>query len=303
MQSVVIENENARVVVRPDLGGGLATFELKLNGQWVPVMRGKQDASWFNDLACYVLAPWSNRIRDARFEWQGLGNLVQLKSDWPDGTAIHGDVKAAAFTILDRSPQSVRLKLIRDGSGEQNWPWKYECIVRYQLDGRRLTASVVVKNTDVRSMPCGLGLHPFFPTQIGNAAATVRVPVAGRYPCEGMMPVAEARDDQLCQSLRDGWKVEGGLDDIFTMRDAETNACIEWPGTVRLRMDANRGCVHAVIYSGESTKSPAFFCVELVTNVNDGFNLLARGWQETDVEVLGPGEEMQLKTVFEFERF
>lgn len=298
MQSVVLENENARVVVRPDLGGGLASFELKLNGQWVSVMRGKPDASWFNELACYVLAPWSNRIRDAKFAWEG--NEIVLESDWEDGTAIHGDVKEAQFEILDRSPQSVRMKAIRSGEDGQNWPWKYECMVRYQLDGLVLSLNVTVKNCDTRAMPCGLGLHPFFVTRLNKATAAVTVPIAMRYACEGMMPVGETQDDELCQALRDGWTVHGGLDDVFSLSEEEFDGEIVWPEVLRLRLKSRGGCGHAVIYSGEAGVEPTFFCLEPVTHVNDGMNLAVQGWKNTGVRVLRPGEEMRLETTFEF---
>ncbi len=301
MQSVVLENENARVVVRPDLGGGLATFELKLKGQWTSVLRGKQDSSWFNELACYVLAPWSNRIRDATLAWEG--REIALQSDWEDGTAIHGDVKEATFKILDRSPQSVRMQTVRDGAKGQNWPWKYECIVRYQLDGMALSLSVTVKNRDTRAMPCGIGLHPFFMTRLAKSAqeaALVRLPVAMKYACEGMMPVGETSDDELCQALRDGWTVHGGLDDVFSLRTDEFDAEIVWPETLRLSLKSRGGCGHAVIYSGEGGVEPAFFCLEPVTHVNDGMNLAVQGWKNTGVRVLRPGENIRLETVFEF---
>lgn len=300
MQCIVLENEQARVAIRPDLGAGITMCDVNIGGKWIAVMRGKRDATWFNDLACYVLAPWSNRIRGSQFAWEG--GEIQLKSDWPDGTAIHGDVKAAKFELLDRSPQSVRLKAVRGGGSEQNWPWKYECVVRYQLDGLRLTANVSVRNADTTAMPCGLGLHPFFMTRVEGSAATIQIPVAGRYPCEGMMPTEGADDDALCEALRCGWQIFGGLDDVFSLRAAEFEARVDWPRVLRLNMSAKGGCGHAVIYSGERGRLPEFFCLEPVTHVNDGFNLLAQGWEGTGVRILGAGEEMRLETVFEFER-
>ncbi len=298
MQCIELENDDMRVAVRADLGGGLAALEVNFDGQWIPVLRGNRNATWFNDLACYVLAPWSNRIRDAEFSWEG--NDVALRSDWKDGTAIHGDVKEARFEILDRSPQSVRMRVIRDGSKEQNWPWKYECTVRYQLDEMTLSLNVEVKNCDTRAMPSGIGLHPFFVTRLNNAAAAVSVPVAMRYTCEGMMPVGETLDDELCQSLREGWKVKGGLDDVFSLHDSEFEASIAWPSVLRLKLTSRGGCGHAVMYSGESGVEPAFFCLEPVTHVNDGMNLAVQGWKNTGVRVLRPGESVRLETSFEF---
>ena len=49
---------------------------------------------------------------------------------------------------------------------------------------------------------------------------------------------------------------------------------------------------HAIIYAPSNPDgSPRnFVAVEPATNVNDGFNLFARGWQGTGVKVLEPGE-------------
>jgi Enoyl-(Acyl carrier protein) reductase len=48
----------------PELGGGLARFDLIRGGERLPVLRPWPDAGTCdpNRLACYVLVPWSNRL-------------------------------------------------------------------------------------------------------------------------------------------------------------------------------------------------------------------------------------------------
>jgi len=45
-----------------------------------------------------------------------------------------------------------------------------------------------------------------------------------------------------------------------------------------------------------------FFCVEPVSNRNDGINMLAKGHADTGVVVLAPGERLQGSVRFSFAR-
>jgi len=258
------------------------------------------DATAFNDLSCYILAPWSNRIANAAFSF--AGTLHTLRADWPDGTAIHGDVKHRAWSILDRSPVSARLAYDAakgDTPAARNWPWSYRAEVRYELQESFLRTHLSVTNTDDAPFPVGVGFHPFwvrsllaFPATAGQSAV-VTMRSTGRYPCENMLPLGPAARDGVSDALSRGTNIDDlELDDVFAGFDGA--ASIAWPsGGVRIDYRCSKNLGHSVIYSPpKDSPMGRLFCLEPVSMINDGFNLLARGQPATGVTILKPGDTL-----------
>lgn len=283
------------LAVRPHLGGGVASLAADIAGQRVDLMRpAPAHTTHFNDLSCYLLAPWSNRVRGGAFPWAGA--VVALRRDWPDGTAIHGAFKSLPWEVTDRSPISLRLRCDTSRHADVNWPWSTIAVVRYELDPFGLGLQLAVTNADTCPFPAGLGFHPFWRRRLspGDEAAQVVVPVHGRYPCEGMLPSAPAEDDPATAALRRGVCVDAlDLDDVFAGGGGE----IRWPSRgVSVRYECGQTLTHTVVYAPRPPSPHAeFFCLEPVTMVNDGFNLLARGWRDTGVRTLAPGETLEAK--------
>lgn len=293
MGLIRIESEQLRLWVTPALGGGVARLDMRgPDDAWWPLWRpAPEGATWFNDLASYVLAPWSNRIAGPEFTWEG--KAYRLRADWPDGTAIHGCVKDRPMRLFERSPVTARLAFRSSDHEDVNWPFAFECRVRYEVDGPRLLVGLEVKNCGEASMPAGLGAHPFFMRRLwGNDAARVRAGVQKRYPAKEMIPVEPARDDEVCAALRAGAEVDGlRLDDCFV--GSIDDGVIEYPASgVHVRLRASEAFTHTVLYTGTEAGAPPlpFFCLEPVTMANNGFNL--RGWDE-GVRALGPGETLR----------
>lgn len=290
MGTILIENERLRLAVLPRLGAGVAEFSLRSpSGAWQPVWRpAPPTVSHFNDLACYLLSPWSNRIAGARFAFND--QPITLHPDWPDGAAIHGVVKERPWAILDRSPVSARLTLdTRDGPA-LNWPWPFEASVRYELDEQSLEVELAVTNRADGPMPAGLGFHPFFMRQLWNADdVAIRADLPGRYPATGMIPTGPARADDVTRHLAAGRPLAAlDLDDVFDGFDPKTT--ITWPASgLRAAFAVTPNLNHTVIYCPPVNP---FFCLEPVTMVNDGFNAAARGVPGTGVSKLNPGETL-----------
>jgi aldose 1-epimerase len=295
MRRIVLESERLRVEVLPALGAGLSDFSVRgPGGAWSPLMRRavSRPAHW-NDLACYLLAPWSNRIAGAAFTFGGTRRV--LRANWPDGTAIHGDVGAREWRVVDRSPESACLRVEAREAAGRNWPWAYAADVRYEVRGGIFRAALGVTNLDESPMPAGLGFHPYFAKVLWSVRddVRVRVPNAGRYPATGMIPTGPAVMEEASRRLAAGGPLgDLELDDVFA--GFTGGAEIEWPSsgvTAAWRCSPEAG--HAVVYTPVHAGSPgAHFCLEPVTMVNDGFNRMARGQAGTGVRVLGPGERL-----------
>jgi aldose 1-epimerase len=298
-----LNNDRFRLIAVPEMGGGIADFSvLRSDGSWTALLRRAPAATgWFNDLACYTLAPWSNRIAAATFRWRGQEH--RLCADWPDGTAIHGLVKDRPWTIDDRSPVSVSMRFSsREHVEAREFPWSFDCRVSYELTLDGFLAGLELANTSPASagpMPAGVGFHPFFPRCLEGEteSACLRFDPLGRYPVKDVIPVKPPERDETCRALARSMPLgSASLDDVFlgSLHGAE----IRWPG-VTLAFSCSPGLGHAVLYTGapdaETGRMPEFFCLEPVSMVNDGFNLQERGWPDTGVAALDPGASLSVR--------
>jgi aldose 1-epimerase len=290
MSRIVLDEGGVRVELEPRLGAGIAELSFRVPGRGLVPLMAPKAVSWFNDLACYMLAPWSNRIAHAEFDWRGTNH--RLNADWPDGTAIHGLVKDRPWRIEQRSPVSALLSCTCDDAGA--FPWAFRIQTCYVISATSLVTSAVLTHehgTRTDPMPAGLGFHPFWQRSPGGGQAdvTVRVPGLRQYPHEHMIPTGPAVEDEFTGRLAAGTTLDDlGLDDVFT--GSTDGAVIEWPRVgirVRYRCSPNLG--HTVVYTG----MPDVFCLEPVSMVNDGFNRESRGFPETGVHALAPGESMR----------
>ncbi len=298
MGLIELDNGRLRLGSGPDIGAGISSLSLSLpEGASLPLMRpAPEGTKWFNDLACYLLAPWSNRIKAAAFEWQRA--IYQLPADWKDGTAIHGLVKDKPWRVEQRSPVSALLS--HEGGGIAGWPWRFRCEVSYALEGRAFAA--LLKLTHISgpgAMPAGVGFHPFWSRRLRGETDDARARIAGlkRYPCEGMLPVGAAMEDEVAAHLAAGKPLgKLSLDDVF--HGTTSGADITWLRSgVRVRYTCSPELGHTVVFTGapdERGDMPASFCIEPVSMVNDGFNLAGRGWAETGVRSLSVGETMSV---------
>lgn len=315
---IKIEEGGLSLVIDPAIGAGVRRLDLIGPLAKHAVQRGAQPtsqdqtgvafwrptsgaASHFNDLACYVMLPWCNRIDGGTFDFEGIPRRVKI--NWPDGTAIHGDTMHRPWRILDRSPLSARLGFDSSDHADFNWPWPIEATVRYEIESLGDSATAVhlalsVTNRGDTAMPAGGGWHPYFRREIapGDRVA-LQADVTGRYPCERVMPVGLAAMDETARWLATGGELGlRSMDDVFAGFGGNASVRYDRAGlTARWRCSGELS--HAVIFSpiddvrGRRTAKD-FFCFEPVTMVNNGLNLLAQGWSGTGVLRLAPGETM-----------
>lgn len=101
----------------------------------------------------YVMAPWCNRIDAAPV--QVGAQRVALGSNFPDGSAIHGQVYARPWDVLDDGTLRIR-------AGGDGWPWVYEVSQRIEVVDRVVRIELALTNLAQDPMPAGLGIHPWF---------------------------------------------------------------------------------------------------------------------------------------------
>lgn len=300
---ITLELDTIRLVINPACGASIVGLHLRDHrGRWAPVLRempaGSGDPS---DAGSFLMLPWTNRVKDASFRFQG--RAYALDANHSDGTAIHGIGRDRAWSIVDRSPITARLTLdTRDDPGS---PYPFGGVVRYEIGPDRVEIDLSVTNLGEQPVPAGCGHHPYFHRHLlsDEDRLRVRLGVGGRYACEGCIPDGAVVDDGVCAALRAGGPIGNpGLDDVFAGFDGRV--VLEWPeSNIRLVMRCDEAFGHVVIYTPRASDgSPdEFVCIEPVTMVNDGFNLLDRGQGGTGVRVLRPGETLRTRTTLRFE--
>jgi aldose 1-epimerase len=291
---VTLENGALRLAVLPEAGASVVELSLRLAGAWTPVMRPTPpeavESRNSSDMASFVLVPYSNRIRDARFVFEG--REYALRPNTADGHTIHGDVRKRPWKVAAVEADRARFSLDSRAFSDLNFPFPFAVELSYALAGDRLETEAVLTNTGDASMPAGIGFHPYFQRSFGAAdeAVEIEAHVAGAYPellpKTGPRPLEPREDFARSRPIGDT-----DLDTCFAGWDG--HARITWPQSgVVVEMEADAPLRHLILYT---PPGKPFFAVEPVTNANDGFNLLARGVPGSGVEVIAPGESLRAR--------
>lgn len=275
-----------RVTVAPEAGGRIAAF-------WRERGDGSRDdilvpmgAEEFEPLAwpkagLYPLAPWSNRIADARFS--AAGHTIVLPPHpacAPD--ALHGFSHTLSWSLADRGAASLAMRFVHDGAGHE-WPWSFEADQILRLDPIGLTIDMSIQNRSNEPMPAGFGAHPFFAASAGDeasfsAGAAWGTDANGRATGRRTLSAGERRIRLAAGS------------DGFTAHFSD------WGGIAALkRGDGSRIILQA---SGEfnhlvahAPANAGYVCLEPVSHVVDAFNLAARDIADTGMILLEPDEK------------
>lgn len=248
-----------------------------------------------------ILFPFPNRIRDARFEFEG--QTFELVPNKPPH-AIHGFALEADWEVidLDADEQSAwiagRYQISRQSPEDrQRWPSDAVLEVRYTLSGPRLTLDARVENPDTRDLPWGFGIHPYFrlPFDPSGDRDRTRIifPANEYWVLDQAIPTGERRpvDDRL--DFREGQPITNlKLDDVLTglefQGDHAVCRLIDENLGAEFRIQVNRMVRELVIFTPPWSDG-GVIAVEPYTQTTDAINLQRRGL-DAGLRVLRPGE-------------
>ena len=272
----------------PAVGGAVYGFRLRREGRAEPLFR--ESAETLTDVlqsASYPLVPFSNRVRDGRFTFRG--REVRLSPNLPPQKhPLHGQGWRGAWSATAATEAAAELRFDH-APGE--WPWAYEAVQRFELDATGVTIVLSATNRSAEPMPCGLGLHPYFPS---NPQTVLDVETTAVWTIdEEVMPV-ERQEPVGRYDLRrrriDGADLDNGYEGWSGA------ATISWPDRgLALRFSSQ----DATCFQVYSPPEGGLFVAEPVTHVNDALSYPEERWSELGLRVLGPGEAMSLQTRFE----
>lgn len=272
----------------PRLGGAIASFRFRNRDVMRPAGAALLRDGNMREASCFPLVPFSGRIADGRFRFQG--QEYRLEPNFaPEPHAIHGQGWQSPWEVAHAGDRSAGLRLAH---AVADTPLHYEATQRFMLAEDALEVEIGLTNTGEEPMPAGIGLHPYFIRTAGVALQARLEHVwltDGRNIPRERVPLPETWDFSRSPRI-----AELELDNVFGGWDGK--ATLIWPETaLRLTIETEPVFGHLVIYVPPGQD---FFCVEPVSNANNGFNLFEDGVEDTGVHVLEPGAELKGKVVF-----
>jgi len=265
-------------------GGVVLGFWQELGAERLALLRpSPSDETDALGSACYPLVPFGNRIRDNRFSFAGRSYSLKPNTQW-DRHYLHGEGWQADWSVLDATAYSVKMSF-RHQDGDT--PYVYQAIQGFTLDEGGLTVTLAVENQGQRSMPFGIGWHPYFPM---TPRTTLFAPARKFWTeTEGWLPgeqteIPEDLDFNAPRALPHRW-VNNGFEDW------SGEAIIAWPEReAALHVTADAVFKHAFVFVSDTSFDPEFkrdyFCFEPMSHLADGHNMADLG----DLKVLAPGE-------------
>lgn len=274
--------------LNPSVGGSISAFRWKRDGANFPILhtRTTDDPSVLG-MANFPLVPFVNRVRDGTFTFRG--REVKLQANMKgDISPLHGTGWLAPWFVESASEQAAVLNYQHE-AGE--WPWAFFSRQVVQLDEGGFNYKLTCRNTSPDPMPCGLGIHPYFPcgsetridTQVSdvwtideNVLPVEKIPATGRFALGERLICAQDLDHGF-----GGWGGRALISDP------------SWPFTTAF---SSGDAKFFQLYSPPSGK---LFAAEPVTHANAAMNQPEEEWAELGFRVLEPGEEMALNVRFD----
>lgn len=112
-----------------------------------------------------LMAPFANRIADARYVFDGVMHDLAPGMPAPRGFR-HGFVRDTEFSIVERHADahaaSVTFATAIEPDMHPGYPFALALSVRYTLEADGLTLTISMRNTGAVAAPCFAGWHPYF---------------------------------------------------------------------------------------------------------------------------------------------
>ncbi|GAB3480763.1 aldose 1-epimerase [Marinomonas epiphytica] len=300
VKEVVLEKSGMKAVISPELGGTILSFsdqnELGETRHWLrPVGVDLSDATpeAFRT-GCFPLFPFSNRIANNKLSIEG--EVYPLLSNIPGEVLIHGHSWMGAWDVQQQSQSSVTLmfNLPHEQVASYGWPFQFQAEQKFELLESGLKVTLKLTNTSSKTMPAGMGLHPYFDAQ-QEVSVTTR--------CQGIwlgsdenIPNQHSNDHPALADLASG-VLPKGLDNNFTQWQGAAD--IRWAGRADyLTLTASDLFRHLVIFS----PNEPHFCLEPVTHVTNAFNEPEWGDALGGMQMLSPNESLQGDICFTIQR-
>lgn len=278
---IILSNDAFRLAVRADCGGSIASFR-RHDGLEIFRDSLSEDFDDARDGASFALVPFSNRIRDRRFEFDG--RLIDLEANVPNADRVaHGFGWRSAWDLVSSTDDAITIMHERTAS---DWPWSYRAEQQITLIPDGLNIRLSLQNLSDNPMPAGLGFHPFFPLRSG---ARIRFSATG---CQAVgddgFPVNSQTAAETIAAARHGIDPWVGSH-YFSGFGGE--AAITAPGSPSITLKSSSEASHFVFYLAPDK---SFFCLEPVTHDVGALCSARRASGRPEIDVVEAGQQLQL---------
>ena len=281
LEQVVLHSETLDVTVLPGVGARL--HRLTVDGH--DLLRTPADPrAHLTDpffWGGYHMAPWCNRLPAAPVQYGE--RVINLPINFPDGTAIHGQVYAAPWRQVGDSEFGVE-------AGGNGWPWPYGVEASFGVDRRTLRIEQRLTNLADEPMPAGIGLHPWFRRPV---ELLIR---AQRFYSSNLDSEPEPRPVEGAWDMLTRTQPAAGLDATWTAI-AHPPVELAWPGLgIRAEMHVGPTVDHIVAATPAHIDAIA---VEPETHAPQALRRVLNG-EPGGLRILQPGEQLALTAQFAF---
>lgn len=274
-----IASERLRAQFCPGLGGRMLKFLFDGTDIVVPAEPHRFEVTQWPRAGAYPLIPYHNRLADAAIAVEGkVYRLAAHPAAEPH--TLHGPGHTRPWHVV--SHDASRLVMKTACEPDEHWPWAYEAVQDFQVEGDVLELSISLKNVDSRPMPAGIGWHPYFSSK------------------EPAVTDARIRWPHRADYLPTGERTE--IEDPVPRREPPTSYLENWSkaeivigGGAHVSMTAASPFDYLVIHRGD----PANICVEPVTHVPNAWNL---PHPTTGARILLPGEALEGRVTVKMSR-
>lgn len=238
--------------------------------------------------ANFHMLPYSNRIRDGKFNFEG--KAIELENGARH--AIHGALRKLPWMVENQTDASLHCSYDSTKGPNINWPWPIHATIKYELQNRKLLSVIELTNKGESAMPAGGGWHPYFLNEVLGSNARVQMDVSGIFPDEAgdclpdgaPVTIPQTHNYTQLRFLEPDQRIDCCLSGF------KRHAHIQWTEAgIALAMQASANCEYLVFFNPDAPH----FAIEPVTNANDAFNLYEQGI-ESGVQILAPGETLQM---------
>ncbi len=153
-----IENEKIKVTVS-DMGAEMTSLILKETG--VEYLWQADPTYWGGH--AYNLFPICGRLWEGKYTYKG--NSYEMK--------LHGFARNSLYTLINKTENSLSFLLTDNEETLKQYPFHFELILTYSIDGNSVKTSFVVNNKDEKDLIFAVGGHPGFnvPLEAGEKFA------------------------------------------------------------------------------------------------------------------------------------
>lgn len=275
------------LVLAPELGGAIAALRWRGNDIFRPLPEeGEQRA---NLSGCFPLVPYSNRIAQGRFLFQG--QQVTLKKNFGDHPhPLHGNGWLNAWELTAQTSDRLTLSLDHsaEGASFEDWPWPFRATQVFALTNSALQITLSISNLAEQSVPVGLGFHPYF----ANAADCEVQFIAQKVWLNNndSLPASEVATPECWNYEAFRRPLPATVDNCFTQWNG--SAVVRWPQRkIQARVSSPDAC-NAVFFTPVAGKN--FVAIEPVTHINNAIHLFPVDGKDQAMNLLAPGESLSV---------